>query len=126
MQSMARGFGDERVVRIATDSSAAKGIASRLGLGKIRHLDTGLLWLQYHLRRKVLQLVKMRGRANPADIGTKDLAEKDMMRIMNKLGFRVKTGRHPKALRPAVGAGSPAQAGEQEDGEGLSQLTTLD
>ena len=46
MQSMARDFGDERVVRIATDSSASKGIASRLGLGKIRHLDTGLLWLQ--------------------------------------------------------------------------------
>ena len=40
MQSMARDFGDERVVRIATDSSASKGIASRLGLGKIRHLDT--------------------------------------------------------------------------------------
>ena len=44
MQSMARDVGDERVVRIATDSSASKGIASRLGLGNIRHLDAGLLW----------------------------------------------------------------------------------
>ena len=80
-------FGDERVVTIATDSSASKGIASRLGLGNIRHLDAGLLCLQHHLRRKVLQPVKTSGRENPTDIGTKDLAEKDMKRIMNKLGF---------------------------------------
>ena len=120
MQSMARDFGDERVVRIATDSSASKGIASRLGLGKIRHLDTGLLWLQHHVRRKVLQLVKTVGSGNPADIGTKDLAEKDMKRIMVKLGFQERTGRHPKALCISGGAGSPAPT---EEGEGLSQLT---
>ena len=120
MQSMARDFGDERVVRIATDSSASKGIASRLGLGKIRHLDTGLLWLQHHVRRKVLQLVKTAGSGNPADIGTKDLAEKDMKRIMVKLGFQERTGRHPKALCISGGAGSPAPT---EEGEGLSQLT---
>ena len=58
MQSMARDFGDERVLRIAMDNSASKGVTSRLGLGKIHHLDTGLLWLQHHVRRKVLQLVK--------------------------------------------------------------------
>ena len=61
MQSMARDFGDERVVRIATDSSASKGSASRLGLGEIRHLDTGLLWVQHRVRRKVQQLVKTLG-----------------------------------------------------------------
>ena len=125
MQSMARDFSDERIVRIATDSSASQGIAPRLGSGKIRHLDTGLLWLQHHLRRKVPQLVKTLGRKNPADIGTKDLVEKDMKRIMSKLGFRKKDGRHPKALRTAVGAGSAALAEEQEDGEGLSQLMAL-
>ena len=113
--SSARDSSNERVVRIATDSSASKGI----GWGKIRHLDTGLLWLQRHLRRKVLQRVKTTG--TPADMGTEDPAEKDMKRIMDKLGFREKTGRHPKALRTAVGVGStPA---EQQDG---SQLTALD
>ena len=125
MQSMARDFGDERVVRIATDSSASKGIASRLGLGKIRHLDTGLLWLQHHLRRKVLQPVKMPEVKIQQTSAAKELVENDMKRIMNKLGFREKTGRHPKALRTAVGAGSTAPS-EEDDGEGLSQLTTLD
>ena len=77
MQSMARDFGDERVVRIATDSSASNFIASRLGCGKILHVDTGPLWLQHQLRRRALQLVKTPGRESLADIGTKDLAEKD-------------------------------------------------
>ena len=45
---------------------------------------------------------------------------------MNELGFREKTGRHRKALRTAVGAGSVAPAGEEENGEGLRQLTALE
>ena len=40
----------------------------------------------------MLQLVKTVGSGNPADIGTKDLAEKDMKRIMDKLGFQERTG----------------------------------
>ena len=49
MHPMARYFGDEQVVQIATDSGASKGITSRLELGKIRHLDTGL-WLLQRLK----------------------------------------------------------------------------
>ena len=58
---MARDFGDERAVGIATESSASEDIASRLGLDNVRHFDTGLRWLQHHLRRKVFQLVKTPG-----------------------------------------------------------------
>ena len=65
--------------------------------------------LQHHVRRKVLQLVKTAGSGNPADTGTKDLAEKDMQRIMVKLGFQERTGRHPKALCISGGAGSPSR-----------------
>ena len=72
MHPMARDFGDERVVLITTD----KGITSRLELGKTRHLDTGLLWL--------LQLLKTPESEKPADVGTKDVAEKDMKRIMTQ------------------------------------------
>ena len=49
-----------------------------------------------------------------------------MKRIMNKLGFREKDGKHPEALHTAVGAGSPALAGEKENEDFLSQLITLD
>ena len=67
----------------------------------------------------MLQLVKTVGSGNPADIGTQDLAEKDMKRMMDKLSFQERTGRHPKALCISGGAGSPAPT---EEREGLSQL----
>ena len=46
---MARDMGRKVSIRLHTDSTASKGIASRVGLGKIRHLDTGLLWVQHHV-----------------------------------------------------------------------------
>ena len=33
-------------LRVSTDSSACKGICQRTGLGKIKHIDVALLWLQ--------------------------------------------------------------------------------
>ena len=33
-------------LRVSTDSSAAKGITSRLGTGRVRHLETRCLWIQ--------------------------------------------------------------------------------
>ncbi len=54
-----------------TDSSAAIGIAGRQGLGKLRHLDTHTLWLQQAVRSKRLELKKVLGTANPADVLTK-------------------------------------------------------
>ena len=33
-------------IQIKTDASAAKGIASRRGVGKIRHIEVSQLWIQ--------------------------------------------------------------------------------
>ena len=38
-------FGDLSCV-VLTDSASAKGTASRRGTGRIRHLETGALWIQ--------------------------------------------------------------------------------
>ena len=47
VKSMLEDFGNEvKYVVLFTDSTAAKGMAGRSGLGKVRHLDCGLLWLQ--------------------------------------------------------------------------------
>ena len=35
-----------QIVRVATDPSVAKSFASTRGLGKMRHLEVTLLWLQ--------------------------------------------------------------------------------
>ena len=42
--------------RVWTDSSAAIGICKRQGLGKLRHLDTQMLWVQQRVRNNDLDL----------------------------------------------------------------------
>ena len=58
-------------IRLLVDSSAAKSIASRTGLGKLRHLEIKFLWLQECVRRGKVVLGKVRGDINPADVLTK-------------------------------------------------------
>ena len=118
LRSMAADYGDEMKVRIHTDSSASKGIAQRIGLGKVRHLDVALLWLQHHINRQTLRIAKVPGKENLADIGTKDLEEALMRKFMKAMGFVELEGRHSKALAIAdglSGTGDDAQA----DLEGL-------
>ena len=86
MQSMAKDFGDDKKVMIHTDSSSCKGTANRLGLGKVRHLDTALLWLQHHLRRGKLWMMKVLGNDNVSDIGTKDVERTKLVKFMNDMG----------------------------------------
>ena len=56
-----RDLGMELPVRVWTDSSAAIGICSRQGLGKLRHLDTHTLWVQQAVRTKRIDLRKVPG-----------------------------------------------------------------
>ena len=46
------------------DSSAAIGICKRTGIGKVRHLATGQLWVQERLRAGAFQLFKVLGQEN--------------------------------------------------------------
>ena len=66
-QSLFADLGMKLQVRVWTDSSAAIGICSRQGLGKLRHTDTQALWIQEHVRTKNIILKKVRGEVNPAD-----------------------------------------------------------
>ena len=46
VKSMHAEMGIKVRIRVSTDASAAKGIASRRGLGKIRHIEVHQLWVQ--------------------------------------------------------------------------------
>ena len=70
-QSLMRDLGQDAPVRVWTDSEAAIGISSRQGLGKLRHLDTHTLWIQHAVRSGRIDLRKVLGEANPADLFTK-------------------------------------------------------
>ena len=71
MQSVMHDLGWKMRVRLWVDSSAVKSIASRIGLGRVRHLEVKFLWLQAVVRDKRLEVKKVLGTQNPADVLTK-------------------------------------------------------
>ena len=70
-QALLEDLGINAPLRVWTDSSAAIGICSRQGLGKMRHLDTHTLWIQQAARSRRIDLRKVKGEENPADLLTK-------------------------------------------------------
>jgi len=83
MQSIMHDLGWYCKIRLLVDSSAAKSIASRTGLGKLRHLEIQFLWLQECVRRGKVVLSKVRGDINPADVLTKPKSLEDMRSLLN-------------------------------------------
>ena len=59
------------VVHLGTDSSAAKSFVCRRGLGKMKHLEIKDLWSQKEVADGKLEVSKIKGDENPADLMTK-------------------------------------------------------
>ena len=57
-------LGVDLQIRIRTDASAAKGIATRRGLGKVRHIEVNQLWLQKKVSRGEIHVMKVKGEGN--------------------------------------------------------------
>ena len=56
---------------VETDTSAARAMAFRAGVGKVRHMDIRLLWTRDAVKRLGLKVDKVLGTENSADLGTK-------------------------------------------------------
>ena len=96
--SMALDLGYKIEGDVWIDASAAMGILNRRGCGKIRHLDTQLLWVQQKQLRGTIDYKKVDGKQNPADLMTKGLDEKTMHEHLKKLGCRFESGRAGKSV----------------------------
>ena len=81
-------------IQIKSDASAAIGIASRRGLGKIRHLEVSQLWLQQRVASEGLKIEKVKGTENVADALAKHLGVEDMKMHMDGVGLEHRSGRH--------------------------------
>lgn len=90
LQTLARDLGWHLPPRMHVDSSAAKAIASRQGMGKIRHLEVRHLWLQQVVRDGRLLLRKVAGKLNPADLSTKGLGIVDVEKLLGLMNASVK------------------------------------
>ena len=92
-QSMLADLGIVAKITLYSDSSAARVIIHRAGLGKLRHLETGYLWLQAAVKAKRLQVRKVLGSVNPADLFTKHLAAAEMWKHLETLQISVEEGK---------------------------------
>ena len=110
-QSLVRDLGYKLPVRVWTDSTATMGICGRQGLGKLRHIDTQCLWIQQRVRDGTIELVKVRGEDNPADLFTKHLQSRDRIHSLLALFGCVYIGGRP-ALAPQLRAGTGTTKGE--------------
>ena len=57
--------------RLHVDSSSAKAMSERRGVGKSRHTQARYLWLQDRIFQKSLEIAKTPGKGNSADLVTK-------------------------------------------------------
>ena len=96
-QSLASDLGLTLNLHIHSDSSAAIGIARRRGLGKVRHIAVGDLWIQERLRSKDFSLHKVAGAENPADICTKFVDRPTLDKMLNILCLHHEAGRADSA-----------------------------
>ena len=100
--SMARDLGIELKGRIYTDSSAAKGIASRRGLGKTRHIHVNYLWIQERIHSNDFKLFKERTDNNVGDLFTKYLDQSKLNKFVKKLSYQFLEGTSKMTLKAAV------------------------
>ena len=83
---------------VHVDSTAAIGVVSRRGCGKLRHVRIEDLWIQERVEEGELGIGKVDGEWNPADMMTKGLPEAKMHRFMKMTNQEVTKGRAKEAL----------------------------
>ena len=97
-------------IDVETDSTAAIGMCSRTGVGKIRHIQVRWLWIQDASRGKVVRLRKVKGSDNEADMGTKDLDGPTHQRPLQKLPLKPTQCRRLLGLIATANRGSVVEA----------------
>ncbi len=74
MQSFLNDLGWHAEIQIRIDAGAARSMATRQGIGRVRHLQVRRLWLQALVKAGAVRIEVVNGKFNPADILTKILS----------------------------------------------------
>ena len=89
-------------IELACDSSAARGLAHRTGVGKkVRHLDIKLLFVQQLVKNRSLCVVPVSGLKNKADLGTK-LLDKGRLEYLRKRMLILTDGEFNDEFGPSI------------------------
>ena len=100
LQSVLKDFDVEVDLTIKSDATAAIAIASRRGLGKVRHIEVCQLWLQEKVRNGDVKVVKVGTHENVADALAKYVSRESMCMHLQQTKQDALLGRH--SLAPAT------------------------
>ena len=101
VRGMMGDLGIRLSVTLNTDATAARGIALRKGLGKVRHIEVNQLWVQDRVAVGELLVSKIGTDENLADMLTKYVDKRLLEKHSAGMSVFSEEGRHP--LAPAVG-----------------------
>ena len=118
MQSLLRDMGWDAEVVVWSDSSTAKGIASRRGLGKMRHVELRYFWVQEAVKQGRLKVRKVGGEVNVADHLTKGRAIWEFKGLLEMVGARMEGRGCDGAERRGSRRWSRAAVGGEDGGDG--------
>ena len=96
--SLWKDVGETTREHVLGDASAAIGIIRRMGMGKVRHLNTCWLRVQEKEASRELQCHKVRGSDNSVDLFTKAVEHDSIVRHTDAMGCECMFGRDPIAL----------------------------
>ena len=95
------GTGESVKLKVKIDSSAAKALVSKRGSGKMRHMEVKWLWLQEEVRKGRVEVGKVRGDSNPADLMTKYLNVREIAERLSNMSIRLEE-RNEKEVQEVV------------------------
>ena len=75
-------------LRTISDSAANNAMTHRLGVGRMRHLDVKVLWLQQMVYQGLLTMTWQSGKYNNSDLGTKVLGKARFLELVEMCGLK--------------------------------------
>lgn len=116
LRSMMSDLGvNEKRLRIKTDASVAVSLASRRGLGGIRHVEVNQLWLQEKVNNGTIEVEKVKGETNRADALTKPKDGTSLRQHLQWTDQELTKGRHEYAPKLAGNEGLDDNYDNNED-----------
>ena len=118
VRSLLLEMGLPAVVQVRTDSSSAKAVANRRGLGKMKHIQLRLLAVQQRVADKLLTIGKVSTDVNLSDLLTKAMNMDRHYRLSYDIGLRGRAFEEACGLRER-------SASTVERGSSVSALTSV-
>ena len=93
-RSILQELGEIVEIEVKCDSSAARAMANRVGLGRTKHVDAKYLWVQQVIQHRPARVAPVSSTENLSDIGTKRVPGDRLQELCRNIGLSFAENRH--------------------------------